>query len=310
MLRVLSLFAGIGAFDLGLEATGGFRTVAFCEIDPFCRSVLRRHWSDVPQYRDVRNLTADCLRADGIDIDVIAGGFPCQDISLAGSGAGLAGERSGLWREFARLIGELRPRYAIVENTAALLARGLGDLLGDLATLGYDAEWDCIPASSVGAPHIRDRVWIVAYPDSRGRREQGLRGEAPCAPDAGQSLGDGEVRQMADAASLGCGGRASASSGRPDAGRQWSGAQRSRGEVAVAGGARLSIGPRTLAEWAYATTSGSGRWATESGVCRVVDGLADRLDRRKRLMALGNSLVPVIPEILGKAILEADELAD
>jgi DNA (cytosine-5)-methyltransferase 1 len=164
MLRVLDLFSGIGGFSLGLERTGGFKTVAFCEIEPFPRRVLAKHWPKVPCYHDVRQLTADRLSADGIAVDVICGGFPCQDISLAGAGAGLAGERSGLWSEFARLIGELRPRFAIVENVSALLSRGLGDVLGDLAEIGgYEVEWHCIPASAVGAPHRRDRMWIVAY---------------------------------------------------------------------------------------------------------------------------------------------------
>jgi DNA (cytosine-5)-methyltransferase 1 len=138
------------------------RTVAFCEIDPFCRRVLSKHWPGVPVYEDVRSVT-------GVAADVICGGFPCQDISYAGKGAGLAGERSGLWAEYFRLICELRPRFAVVENVSALLDRGMGRVLGDLASVGYDAEWHCIPASAIGAPHDRDRVWIVAYPDSIGR---------------------------------------------------------------------------------------------------------------------------------------------
>jgi len=163
-LRVLDLFSGIGGFSLGLERTGGFETVAFCEIEEFPRRVLHKHWPDVPCYRDVRGLSAEQLRRDGIEPDCIVGGFPCQDISLAGPGEGLGGDRSGLWFEFARLIGEIRPQYAIVENVAALLGRGLGDVLGSLAALGYDAEWNCIPASYAGARQLRDRVWIVAYP--------------------------------------------------------------------------------------------------------------------------------------------------
>jgi len=172
-LRVLSLFAGIGGFDLGLERTKGFQTVAFCEIDPFCRRVLAKHWPNVRQYDDVRTLTADTLRRHGIAVDVICGGFPCQDISAAGNKVGIDGERSGLWRQYARLIGELRPKFVIVENVAALLERGMGDVLGDLASLGYDAEWHCIPASAVGAPHRRDRVWIIAHADSRELRASG-----------------------------------------------------------------------------------------------------------------------------------------
>lgn len=168
-LRTLDLFAGIGGFSLGLERTGGFETVAFCEIEPFPQKVLRKHWPEVPLYDDVRTLTAERLAADGIAVDVITGGFPCQDISTAGKGAGLAGERSGLFYEIARLIGELGPLFVILENVSALLGRGLADVLGTLATLGYDAEWHCIPASHVGAPHRRDRIWIIAYPSSAGR---------------------------------------------------------------------------------------------------------------------------------------------
>jgi DNA (cytosine-5)-methyltransferase 1 len=151
------------------------RTVAFCEIEPYCRAVLRKHWPDVPCYTDIRELTAARLAADGISVDLICGGFPCQDISLAGAGAGIAGERSGLWREYARLIREIRPRFVVVENVAALLGRGICDVLGDLAAVGYDAQWDCIPAAAVGALHFRDRVWIVAYPDSNSVRPQRIR---------------------------------------------------------------------------------------------------------------------------------------
>jgi DNA (cytosine-5)-methyltransferase 1 len=161
----LDLFSGIGGFSLGLDRTGGFETVAFCEIEEFPRKVLRKHWPEVPIYEDVRTLTADILGRDGIRPNVIVGGFPCQDISVAGKGAGLGGKQSSLWREYARLISEIRPQYVIVENVAALLARGMGNVLGDLAACGYDAVWDCIPASFVGAPHNRDRLWIVAYPE-------------------------------------------------------------------------------------------------------------------------------------------------
>ena len=165
-LNVLDLFSGVGGLALGLERAG-LSTVAFCERDEYARRVLARHWAGVPCYPDVCELTADRLAADGVPRpDVIAGGFPCQDISFAGSGAGLAGERSGLWREFARLIGELRPRFVLVENVAALLVRGIGDVLGDLSRIGYDAEWSVVSACSVGAPHVRRRVFIVAYPDS------------------------------------------------------------------------------------------------------------------------------------------------
>jgi DNA (cytosine-5)-methyltransferase 1 len=141
------------------------RTVAFCEQNDYCSRVLAKHWPDVPCYPDVRELTAEQLDRDGIEIDVICGGFPCQDISSAAHDpAGIDGDRSRLWEDFARLIGEIRPRAAIVENVSALRQRGISTVLGNLAQIGYDAEWHCIPASIVGAPHPRDRIWIVAYP--------------------------------------------------------------------------------------------------------------------------------------------------
>ena len=178
-LRVLDLFSGIGGFSLGLERTGGFETVAFCEIEPFPRRVLAKHWPEVPQYEDVTKLTGDILRRDGIAVDVITGGFPCQDLSTAGKQAGMgAGTRSGLWSEIVRLIGELRPRFVIVENVAALLSGPskqpggwFSRVLGDLAECGYDAEWQNIPAASMGAPHLRERAWVVAYPAQERQSE-------------------------------------------------------------------------------------------------------------------------------------------
>ena len=163
-LKVLDLFSGIGGFSLGLERTEGFETVAFCEIDKKARQVLRKHWPDVPIFDDVTKLKGDQIGT----VDVICGGFPCQDISYAGRGAGLEGERSGLWFEFHRLIKEIRPKWVIAENVSALRSRGLDEVLRSLAEIGYDAEWHCIPASAVGAPHRRDRVWIVAYPHGTG----------------------------------------------------------------------------------------------------------------------------------------------
>ena len=178
-MKVLDLFAGIGGFTLGLERAG-FTTVAFCEIDSYAQKVLKKNWPGVPIYDDVRQITADRLISDGIRVDVITGGFPCQDLSLAGNQAGIEGERSGLWSECARLLGEVRPRYAIFENVTNLLSGERGDwfkrVLGDISALGYDAEWHCIPASAIGAHHHRDRVWIVAYPSgARSKTRSALR---------------------------------------------------------------------------------------------------------------------------------------
>ena len=155
-----SLFAGIGGMDLGLERAG--MTCKWqVEIDPFARQVLAKHWPDVPKHDDVR--TFPPTTPEDWHVDLIAGGFPCQDISYAGKGAGLAGERSGLWYEFARIVRDLRPRFVLVENVSALLVRGLDAVLGTLASMGFDAEWGCIPAAAVGAPHIRERVFLVAH---------------------------------------------------------------------------------------------------------------------------------------------------
>jgi len=161
-MRVLELFAGVGGFSLGLEQAG-MRPVQFVEWEPYAQAVLRNRWPDVPLHDDVRTFHAPAGFAD-----LIAGGFPCTDISTAGGKAGLDGDASGLWREFRRIIGEVKPRWIVVENVASLLSRGIGDVLRDLAALGYDAEWQCVPAAYAGAPidrEGRDRVWIVAYPN-------------------------------------------------------------------------------------------------------------------------------------------------
>lgn len=154
-----SLFSGIGGFDLGFERAG-MECRWQVEIDPFCLEVLAKHWPDVKRYKDVTKCGDDLEH-----VNLICGGFPCQDISFAGYGAGLDGERSGLWREMVRIIRMVEPRYVVVENVSALLARGMGIVLRDLAELGYDAEWDCFSACSFGAPHVRRRVFVVAYPN-------------------------------------------------------------------------------------------------------------------------------------------------
>lgn len=171
-LRVLGLFSGFGGFEIGLKRAG-FDIAAMCEIDPTCRALLAHHFPGVPLYDDVRTLTAGRLAADGVVVDLICGGFPCQDVSIANvQGQGLDGERSGLWSEYARLIGEIRPAVAIVENVAELLARGMGRVLGALADLGYDAEWRVLRGLDVGLPFIGERVWIVATPSGAGRQRR------------------------------------------------------------------------------------------------------------------------------------------
>ena len=171
-----SLFAGIGGFDLGFERAG-LTCKWQVEIDDYCNRVLEKHWPDVPRWRDVRTFPP----AGDWSVDVICGGFPCQDISAANyRGQGLNGARSGLWSEFARIIRVVRPRYAVIENVPALTFRGLDTVLSDLATLGYDAEWDTVSAEDMGAPHERARLFIVAYPIGERCEANGIfNGSAP-----------------------------------------------------------------------------------------------------------------------------------
>jgi DNA (cytosine-5)-methyltransferase 1 len=264
-LKVLDLFSGIGGFSLGLERAGGFETVAFCEIDKKARLVLKKHWPDVPIFEDVTTLTGDQINGK---VDVIAGGFPCQDISLAGKGAGLTGARSGLWYEYHRLIKEIRPSWVIAENVSALRSRGLDDVLRSLAEIGYDAEWHCIPAAAVGAPHQRDRIWVIAYPNSdsiNGRPQPQLTDNS-----GGKTVYDelGGVRpEISDTL-------------REGLERQW--------QIACGTGAEHEdVGD---ARW----------WAVEPNVGRVAHGVPGRVDRLKQL---GNAVVPQIPELIGRAIL-------
>lgn len=264
-----SLFAGIGGMDLGLERAG-WECKWQVEIDPFCRKVLAKHWPSVPRHDDVRTFPPD---SGDWRVDLIAGGFPCQDVSLAGKGAGLEGERSGLWFEYSRIIRELRPRYVLVENTPGLLVRGFDRVLGELASLGYDAEWASIPAAAVGAPHLRDRVFIVAHadrqrePQPQGGKPQGRRR----AIDGGQAVRypDGEGLEV-----RGCFGG--------DARQELQAAQRANQAV----GGHWGIDPAT----------------SESGVGRVAHGVPRRVER---LRALGNAVVPQVAEFIGRRLMEA-----
>jgi DNA (cytosine-5)-methyltransferase 1 len=303
-MNVLDLFSGIGGFSLGLERAG-MRTVAFCEIDPYCRAVLAKHWPGVPCFDDVRKLTAADITEP---VDVICGGFPCQDISVAGKGAGLAGERSGLWREYARLIGEIRPRYVIVENVAALLGRGLSTVLGDLSEIGYDAEWHVISAADVGAPHRRERVWIVAYPVSGGCGEEWFgRGLQEISGEwANQRSAVKKSSQMADTAQLQRNGCAIHAGGHSQSGDEVleSGVSSSVDISSDANIQRLE-GQRQIASGISQELHNLGNyswWRIEPDVGRVAYGVPARVDRLK---GLGNAVVPQIPEMIGRAIMEA-----
>jgi DNA (cytosine-5)-methyltransferase 1 len=183
-LTVGSLFAGIGGIELGLEWTGGFETVWQVENDPYATRVLEKHWPNVKRWGDVRTFPPEPV--DEWRCDIIAGGFPCQDISIAHNGPGLSGQHSGLWREMVRTLRVVRPQYAIVENVAAITARGLARVLGDLAEIGTDAEWDSLPAAAFGADHLRDRTFIVA--DTNGGDFRGVMRTEGTPPQVSKSL--------------------------------------------------------------------------------------------------------------------------
>ena len=277
------------------------RTVAFCEIDPYCRAVLAKHWPGVICFPDVCDLHA----YDVGPVDVICGGFPCQDISTAGKGAGLSGARSGLWSEYRRLIEECRPAWVVIENVSALRSRGLDQVLGEISALGYDAEWHCIPASAVGAPHRRDRVWIVAHPQQHGEGRRGIQrpGENQSTLEgwtsdqlvrAGKDVADayhprlqGRLREILRERA---GERATWEGGAPVGHAECTSSNIHPAPANQASGRKISIGE-------------PGWWLSEPDVGRVADGVPSRVDR---LGALGNAVVPQIPEIIGRAILEAE----
>ena len=256
------------------------QTAWFCEKDSFCRKVLAKHWPGVPCYEDVCGLAGATLSP----VDVLVGGSPCQGFSDAGLGLGFDDPRSGLWSEFARLVGESRPRYVVLENVPGLLRRGFGRVLGDLAALGYDSEWDCIPASAVDAPHRRDRVWLVAYSGCDGGEPD--RRSRELASAQGASEGHCEERERVWGASR----RGGAVVADPE---------RERPQRGAGIGEPSSRRPSSLV--ASVRESGRGQWKSEPDVGRVAHGVPARVDR---LRSLGNALVPQIAEWIGRRILE------
>jgi DNA (cytosine-5)-methyltransferase 1 len=284
MMKHLDLFSGIGGFALGLQRTGGFKTIGFCDFDTKTHAVLNKNFPGVPIYNDVRTLKGE----DVGTVDIVTGGFPCQDLSVAGKGAGLKGERSGLWYEMHRIIKETRPKWVIAENVAVLRSRGLDEVLGSLAEIGYDAEWHCIPASAVGAPHRRDRIWIVAYPNGndRGTRSSTESYQRETRVELGSSSAGFIEREtqppMAYTSSEGWEGRL----------HRWANPKR-KGQLGYIGCCSTVDGQPTE-DW----------WTTEPSVGRVADGVPNRVDRLKQL---GNALVPQIVTIIGSAILEAEQ---
>ncbi|WP_369291945.1 DNA cytosine methyltransferase [Burkholderia pseudomallei] len=291
----LHLFAGAGGGILAGQLRNN-RCVCAVEFDPYAQAVLVARQNDgtfppFPIWDDVRTFDGRPWR--GI-VDIVAGGFPCQDVSAAGTGDGIDGERSGLWTEMARIIREVRPFCVEVENSPMLTSRGLGRVLGDLAAMGFDAEWGVISAADTGAPHLRERIWILANARSgrcggadEGEMEQPWRAEVErgsevMADSYGESCGQGRPGD----ASQGSRGRDVDRSGLiadvADTMRE-----RSQGIVAGSPDAQRRQGPIERPD--RSRSYGFGRWPTEPGMGRVVDGMAHRAHR---IRTLGNGQVP------------------
>jgi len=276
MLRVLDLFSGIGGFSLGLERTGGFETVAFCEYEPFPRAVLAKHWPNVPCFPDVRTLKGSDI--DG-PVDVICGGYPCQPFSTAGQRRGKEDDRH-LWPEFSRLVAELRPTWVIGENVAGHISMGLDDVLSDLEGQGYAARTFVIPACAVDAPHRRDRVWTVAH-------SKKLHGNVV----KSQTIHGGTIQPVWKPRRSCCADIVADSNNAGPQRRKETGDTRSERTWCDEQFERRSDLPRAA-------------WFPEPNVGRVAHGVPRRVDRLK---ALGNAVVPQIPQMIGYAILQAEK---
>ncbi len=297
MMRVGSLFSGIGGLDLGLERAG-MQIAWQVEIDPWCRRVLAKHWPDVRRYADVR----ECGAADLERVDLICGGFPCQPHSYAGKREAGADERD-LWPEFARIIGELKPHWVLAENVPGLLSsesgRFFGRVLRDLAGCGYDAEWQSIPAAAFGAPHIRERVFVVAY-------AQGQRWSDGVTTDVRQTDREGNAPGNGSAILANSAGERRGETRE----HSWRSAQRSASGGAVladadSAGQQDAQGMRTAAEaYGRPKLGASDWWDAEPNVGRMAHGIPSRVDR---LRGLGNAVVPQVAEFVGRCIMAAEE---
>jgi len=297
MIKIGSLFSGIGGFELGLErAIPGAETIWQVEQNKYCQSILKKHWPNATIYDDVRNITQHNVEA----VDILCGGFPCQDISTAGKGRGLHGKKSGLWWEMLRIISELRPRIVILENVAAILFRGGCEVVGSLAEIGYCTEWTIISARDQGAPHLRKRWFAVAYPNSTGARK-------------------GRDRQKQD--------RSKKRSQSKILYKKRSPHTKKYNEIDTVGNPADSNSDKCKAQSMHSeqthrkacemykysdrTNRGSENYwkggPTESPLCRVDDGISFRV---ARLKALGNAIVPQCSEWVGQQIVKSGLLQE
>ena len=333
-----SMFAGIGGIDLAFERCG-MECRWQVEIDKYANKVLEKHWPNVERWGDVRTFPPDS--SSKWKVDVIAGGFPCQDISTAGKGAGLDGEKSGLFYEIIRVARCVKPKAIVLENVAALLARGMGDVLGELAQIGFDAEWHCIPAAALGAPHIRDRVFILGY--SNGGCGNGTQKEI-CTrrlitqlpseirnADSNDAGSFQEVSEWKDAEP--CGSRSRRRTGQRNSLAHASGDRCDQDAIGVTESSSQAGSTTELSQGSQSRDSSNSsgerwegcaeeslsrqrnlqselerirqdigkQWAVEPDVGRVAHGVSRRLDRIK---GLGNAVVPQVAQVVGEILLK------
>ena len=337
-MRVLSLFSGIGGLDLGLEAAG-MTIVGQSEVDPYACRVLEKHWPGVLNLGDITTITEESLDRLG-PIDLVCGGFPCQDLSVAGKQAGIHAGRSGLFFELMRVVRMVGPRYVVLENVPTLLSgergRWFGAVLGELAESGFDAEWDCIPAQAVGAPHRRDRVFVIAVADAPSARLQAWSSDGvgvehgPCRNEGQPARPCGQAGAVADADGgdqraglregdptrqrgrrLGHGGGEAVADAdragreeqcRPESAQaQRPTAQRGGRRVAEPG---LGRGSHGLPGWIHPTRSPAFDHGWEDGLPRVATGVPDRV---ARLRCIGNAVVPQVAEHVARIIMNKDD---
>jgi len=277
-MNIGSLFSGMGGIEIGFEKSG-FETEWFVEREPYAKEILKKRFPRTKIYEDVTKI--DFRKVPRVEI--LTGGFPCQDISNAGKRAGIKGSRSSLWNYYLKAIRQIQPKIAFIENVSALLNRGLNVVLADLAEIGYDAEWYCVPASAVGANHQRDRIFIIAYPNSNGdrfnsstdRREEeeiwDKDNESIISDECGKANGSREISNTN-----------SKRLQRREKARNFEESWKDREQQ---------------------LTRQSGYWATEPNVGRVAHGIPFRVDRIK---CLGNAVVPQVAEVFAEAIKKGD----
>ena len=284
-LRLIDTFSGIGGFSYAAEKlVGGFKTVAFVECEPFCQKVLKKHWPHVEQFHDIRTYNPEPYSAD-----IICGGFPCQSISNAGKREGITEtSQSGLWYELYRVICLLQPRYVVLENVSAILSKGLGIVLGNLAEAGYNCEWCCIPATFIkGACHQRDRWWLVAYSTSVSNGSQ----------IEIQARGDTVIRRPTT--------NTEGSEGNGNETIEKYGKARTQ-EIF-----RDRNGGKNTYTWRNTPHELRGdwrEWSIKPVICRDPNGVPSGVDRTKRLKALGNSIVPQVAAIPLQRVLDLEKL--